>query len=101
MRQPSNRRRVAGHAPPLRPPGRRQQAQPCPPPPEPEAGRSRPDQSPLAKLEVDLASEAVAERQVDEGEGGDEQCDRQPQTDRNTRIDEIAKKTPPSPCAKL
>src|SRR6266699_1931371 len=53
--------------------GRRQRAQRCPPPPPPRAVDSRPYESSLAKLVVDLAPEAVTEREVDESEHRDEQ----------------------------
>src|SRR5260370_35871313 len=58
-----------------KPPGPRQQARLCPLPPTPRVALSRPNQSPLAKLEVDLASAAVPERQVDESKHGDQQCE--------------------------
>src|SRR5260370_13386295 len=46
----------------------------------------RANQSPLAKLEVDLTSKAIAERQVDEGEYRDEKGESQ--TDHRNREQE-------------
>src|SRR5260370_35191603 len=46
----------------------------------------RANQSPLAKLEVDLTSKAIAERQVDEGEYRDEKSESQ--TDHRNREQE-------------
>src|SRR5439155_3403397 len=57
-------------------PGWRQRARRCPPPPPPRAVDSRPNESPLAELVIDLAAEAVTEREVDESEHRHQQRDR-------------------------
>src|SRR5256712_13765207 len=81
----SSRPRFSGCTLNRKAPGRRARAALCPPPAEPRAVHSCSDRAPLAKLEVDLASEAVAERQVDEREHRDEERERQP---RNSQRDQ-------------
>src|SRR5258708_441869 len=54
-------------------PGRRRRARRAPPPPSPRVASSCPDQASSFQLEEDLAAQAVAECEVDEGQHCGEQ----------------------------
>src|SRR5690242_1800248 len=67
---------TAARATPEMPPGPRRRARLRPPPPAPRAADSCPDQTSLFELEEDLAAKAVAKRQVDECQRGDQEGQR-------------------------